>query len=79
MGIIGAGRKGKVFAHTTIPYFMERFGKAYATEIHDFVGVLVSNREPSVTGLDARVATALGISATSSLDELRPELLDEIG
>ncbi len=65
--------------HDTIPYFMERFGDAYAAEIRDFVDALLNNREPSVTGKDARTATALGIAATRSLDEQRPVFMHEIG
>ncbi len=65
--------------HDTVPYFMERFGDAYAAEIRDFVDALVNDREPSVTGVDARAATVLGIAATRSLDEERPVLLSEIG
>lgn len=65
--------------HDTVPYFMERFGDAYAAEIRDFVDALVNDREPSVTAVDARAATALGIAATRSLDEERPVLLSEIG
>ncbi len=64
--------------HDTVPYFMERFGEAYASEIRDFVACLVEDRPPSVTGLDARKATAIGIAATRSLDEGRPVELCEI-
>ncbi len=64
--------------YDTVPYFMERFGQAYASEIRDFVACLVENRPPSVTGLDARRATAIGIAATRSLDEGRPVELCEI-
>ncbi len=65
--------------HDTVPYFMERFGDAYAAEIRDFVDALANNREPAVSGIDARAATALGIAATRSLDEQRPVFLNEIG
>lgn len=58
--------------HDTIPYFMERFGGAYAAEIRDFVACVIEDRPPSVTGQDARQATAIGIAATRSLDEGRP-------
>ena len=58
--------------HDTVPYFMERFGEAYAAEIRDFVGCILEDRPPSVTGQDARRATAIGIAATRSLDEGRP-------
>ncbi len=64
--------------HDTVPYFMERFGEAYANEIRDFVTCLLDDRPPSVTGLDARKATAIGIAATMSLDENRPVQLCEI-
>ncbi len=58
--------------HDTVPYFMERFGEAYAAEIKDFVRCVLEDRPPSVTGQDARQATAIGIAATRSLDEGRP-------
>ncbi len=66
-------------SHDTIPGFMERFGDAYAAEIRDFVACILEDREPSVTGDDARKATAIGIAATLSLDETRPVMLSEIG
>jgi inositol 2-dehydrogenase len=46
--------------HDTIPYFMERFGQAYAAEIRDFVACISEGRQPAVTGLDARAATEIG-------------------
>jgi predicted dehydrogenase len=55
--------------HDTVPYFMERFGEAYAAEIKDFVSCILEDRPPSVNGQDARMATAIGIAATRSLDE----------
>jgi inositol 2-dehydrogenase len=64
--------------HDTVPYFMERFGEAYAAEIRDFVNCILEDRPPSVTGQDARQATAIGLAATLSLDEERPVLVSEI-
>jgi predicted dehydrogenase len=64
--------------HDTVPYFMERFGEAYANEIRDFVACLLEDRQPSIGGLDARKSTAIGIAATRSLDEDRPVHLSEI-
>jgi len=58
--------------HDTVPYFMERFGEAYAAEIRDFVACILEDRQPSAGGQDARQATAIGIAATRSLDEGRP-------
>jgi predicted dehydrogenase len=57
---------------------MERFGEAYAAEIRDFVACILEDRPPSVTGVDARQATAIGIAATLSLDEGRPVSMSEV-
>jgi len=65
--------------HDTIPGFMERFGDAYAAEIRAFVACILEDREPSVTGEDARKATAIGMAATLSLDETRPVMVSEVG
>jgi inositol 2-dehydrogenase len=65
--------------HDTVPYFMERFAFAYAEEIREFVKHILNNTQPTVTGEDARAATAIGIAATMSLDEQRPVLISEIG
>jgi predicted dehydrogenase len=65
--------------HDTIPGFMERFGDAYAAEIRAFVTCVLEDREPSVTGEDARKATAISIAATLSLDETRPVMISEVG
>lgn len=64
--------------HDTVPYFMERFAIAYAEEVREFVRHIVNGTNPTVTGADARAATAIGIAATLSLDEQRPVLLSEI-
>ncbi len=64
--------------HDTVPYFMERFGEAYANEIRDFIACLQDDRQPAVTGLDGRKATAIGIAATMSLDLERPIQMSEV-
>lgn len=64
--------------HDTVPYFMERFGTAYAEEIRVFVRHIINNTQPTITGEDARAATAIGIAATRSLDEQRPVWVKEI-
>ena len=64
--------------HDTVPYFMERFPEAYAGEIRDFVDCIQKDRMPSVSGHDARAATAIGMAATRSLDEGRPVPLSEV-
>jgi myo-inositol 2-dehydrogenase/D-chiro-inositol 1-dehydrogenase len=58
--------------HDTMPYFMERFGAAYAAEIRDFVDCVLTGRQPGASGPEARRATAIGLAATRSLDEGRP-------
>ncbi len=65
--------------HDTYPGFMERFSKAYAAEITDFVDTIASDRQPSVTGADGRAATAIGVAANLSLDEARPVMIEEVG
>lgn len=64
--------------HDTVPYFMERFGQAYAEEIRDFVKHIVDDTPPSVTGEDAKAASAIGVAATISLDESRPVNVKEV-
>ncbi len=64
--------------HDTVPYFMERFGAAYAEEVRVFARHVANGTDPDVTGEDARAATAIGIAATLSLDEQRPVLLSEV-
>jgi scyllo-inositol 2-dehydrogenase (NAD+) len=64
--------------HDTVPYFMERFGLAYAEEIRAFVKHIVDGTTPTVSGEDARAATAIGIAATLSLDEQRFVKVSEV-
>jgi inositol 2-dehydrogenase len=64
--------------HDTIPAFMERFPEAYAAEIREFARALAEDRVPTVGGEDARLATAIGIAATQSLDEQRVVKLSEV-
>jgi inositol 2-dehydrogenase len=64
--------------HDTVPYFMERFGLAYAEEIRAFVHHITDDTEPTVTGEDARAASAIGIAATLSMDEGRPVEVKEV-
>ena len=65
--------------HDTVPYFMERFGSAYAAQVRAFVGHILDGTTPEAGGADARAATAIGIAATRSLDEDRPVRLAEVG
>jgi inositol 2-dehydrogenase len=65
-------------AHDTVPFFMERFGTAFAEEMKGFIDSIVAHREPEVSGADARAAVKIAIAATRSLDEARPVLVNEV-
>ena len=58
---------GNSVAHDTYPGFMERFAAAYAAEMQDFVGAILEDREPAVSGVAARAATLISVAATRSL------------
>jgi predicted dehydrogenase len=55
-----------------------RFDAAYVEEIRHFVDCVAQDRTPMVTGSEARLATAIAIAATVSLDEGRPVELREV-
>jgi len=57
--------------HDVVPYFMERFEKAYLAQIHDFVDNVLHDRQPSVTGADGIAAMRVSMAATTSLREGR--------
>lgn len=54
-----------------VHWFLERFDAAYVEELQDFVKVIVENRQPSVTGVDARAAMAMAYAAEASRREQR--------
>jgi len=55
-----------------------RFAGAFAAEIREFVRSIREGTPPSVTGADARAATAIGQAAVRSLDEGRPVMVSEV-
>jgi inositol 2-dehydrogenase len=57
--------------HDVVPYFMQRFEKAYVAQIQDFVDSVLHNRQPSVTGEDGVAAMRVSLAATTSLKESR--------
>jgi len=71
--------KKNSISHDTVPGFRERFDKAYAEELRDFVEAIELGKSVSITGQDARAATAIAAAATQSLDEDRPVLVSEAG
>ena len=63
--------------HDMVPYIMERFGDAYLAQTIDFVERALEDREPAVTGADARAALEIALAATRSYHEARPVELSE--
>ena len=57
--------KGQV-AHDTVPYFMERFGEAYATQLENFARNVLDGREPPITVGDGVEALRVAIAATQA-------------
>ena len=56
-----------------------RFEAAYIEELQHFVNCVARDVPPLVTGPEARLATAIAVAATRSLDEGRAVQLGEIG
>jgi len=58
--------------HDTVPYFMERFGQAYRTQLQHFVDRFLSGQPPSITCADGLAALRICLAATQSYREKRP-------
>jgi scyllo-inositol 2-dehydrogenase (NAD+) len=55
--------KGMV-AHDTVPYFMERFGEAYTTQLENFAQNVLLGRQPPITVDDGVEALRVAVAAT---------------
>ena len=55
--------KGQV-AHDTVPFFMERFGDAYAAQLENFAQNVLHHRDPPITVDDGVEALRVAIAAT---------------
>jgi len=55
--------KGLV-AHDTVPYFMERFGEAYTTQLENFAQNVLRGRQPPITVDDGVEALRVAVAAT---------------
>jgi len=55
--------KGLV-AHDTVPYFMERFGEAYTTQLENFAQNVLRGRQPPITVDDGVQALRVAVAAT---------------
>jgi inositol 2-dehydrogenase len=53
-------------AHDTVPYFMERFGEAYTTQLENFARNVLEDRQPPITVDDGVGALRVAIAATQA-------------
>jgi predicted dehydrogenase len=66
-------------AHDTVPYFMERFEKAYTAQLRDFARNVLNDAIPSVSIDDGIGALRLGLGATRAYETQRAVDLLEAG
>jgi scyllo-inositol 2-dehydrogenase (NAD+) len=59
-------------AHDTVPYFMERFERAYALQLQNFAQNVLNDREPSITIRDGVEALRVALAAAASCKGGRP-------
>jgi myo-inositol 2-dehydrogenase/D-chiro-inositol 1-dehydrogenase len=66
--------------HRDLPlnFFMDRYVESYVNEMRAFVGCIVDDSPPPVTGLDGRIPVVMGYAAKRSLVEGRPVRLSEV-
>ena len=57
--------KGAV-THDTVPFFMERFGDAYAAQLENFAHNVLSDRQPPITVDDGVEALRIAVAATAA-------------
>jgi inositol 2-dehydrogenase len=55
-------------AHDTVPYFMERFERAYTRQLQDFARNVLDGRSPSVTLHDGIEALRIALAAAEALE-----------
>jgi predicted dehydrogenase len=53
-------------AHDTVPYFMQRFERAYTRQLEDFARNVLNDREPPVTIADGVEALRVALAATEA-------------
>ncbi len=53
-------------AHDTVPYFMERFERAYVRQLQDFASNVLDGRQPSITIRDGVEALRVALAAAES-------------
>jgi myo-inositol 2-dehydrogenase/D-chiro-inositol 1-dehydrogenase len=66
--------------HGPLPlyFFLERYTDSYIAELREFIDCIKNDTPPTVTGVDARKATVIGLAARKSAQENRPVKVSEI-
>lgn len=59
-------------------FFMERYTESYVSELKAFVGCMVNDTAPPVSGRDGRIPVVMGYAAKRSAEQGRPVRLTEI-
>jgi len=59
-------------------FFLERYRESYVEEIKSFIGSILEDKEPEVTGIDGLKPVLIGLAAKKSLREGKPVKVEEI-
>jgi scyllo-inositol 2-dehydrogenase (NAD+) len=65
-------------AHDTVPYFMERFERAYTLQLEDFARNVLTASEPPVTIADGVEALRVALAATAACRSGQPVAVESI-
>jgi myo-inositol 2-dehydrogenase/D-chiro-inositol 1-dehydrogenase len=59
-------------------FFMERYTESYLSEMNAFIQCIREDKDPPVSGADARVPVVMGKAARLSCEQNRPVALSEV-
>jgi scyllo-inositol 2-dehydrogenase (NAD+) len=65
-------------AHDTVPYFMERFERAYTLQLQNFAQNVLQDREPPVTAIDGIEALRVALAATKARELGKPVSVSDV-
>ena len=65
-------------SHDTVPYFMERFERAYTLQLQNFAQNVLGDREPPVTVADGTEALRVALAATAACRSGQPVAVSSI-
>jgi inositol 2-dehydrogenase len=65
-------------AHDTVPYFMERFERAYALQLQNFAQNVLQDRAPAIVISDGVEALRIALAATAACRTGQPVRVDSI-